>query len=118
MPQYSVLSPVRHNGSNYKVGSVIDLEEAAAETLVSYGAIALLPLEQVGSRKSEVLTTHELNINAATEKEIAEAIKGVGPATAKAIVDKRKKLGKFTSIDQLKEFEQVDWEALDSIIKF
>lgn len=42
-----------------------------------------------------------VDINTASQKEL-EAVKGIGPAKAKAIVDYRKKNGNFKSLDDLK----------------
>ncbi len=42
-----------------------------------------------------------VDLNSATVKEL-EAVKGIGPAKAKAIVDYREKNGSFKSVDDLK----------------
>lgn len=43
-----------------------------------------------------------VNINTATVDEL-DAVKGIGPSKAKAIVDYRSKNGQFKSLDDLKE---------------
>lgn len=42
-----------------------------------------------------------VNLNSATKEEL-EAVKGIGPAKAKAIIDYRKKNGSFKSVGDLK----------------
>ncbi|WP_245663444.1 helix-hairpin-helix domain-containing protein [Nocardia inohanensis] len=46
------------------------------------------------------------NLNTATESEL-DALPGVGPVTAKAILEWRTKHGRFTSIDQLSEIDGI-----------
>lgn len=43
-----------------------------------------------------------VNINTATQEEL-DAVKGIGPGKAKAIIDYRSKNGPFKSVDDLKE---------------
>ncbi|MCC5854991.1 MAG: helix-hairpin-helix domain-containing protein [Idiomarina sp.] len=47
--------------------------------------------------------TPRVNINTASAEEIAAALRGVGLARARAIIELREKLGQFTDIDQLLE---------------
>ena len=56
----------------------------------------------------------KVNINTATAEQIASGVKGVGENKAKAIVEYRKKHGKFKSINAL---ENVDGIGLKTIEK-
>lgn len=51
--------------------------------------------------KKQTLKYSSVNINSASAEEIMLSLKGVGKKKAKAIVDYRKKNGKFTTIDDL-----------------
>jgi competence protein ComEA len=53
-----------------------------------------------GSSGSTAGTTSVLNLNTATASEL-DALPGVGPATAKAIIDHRTKKGPFTKVEEL-----------------
>ena len=58
-----------------------------------------------------------VNINTASEAEF-EALKGIGPAKAKAIVDYRNQHGHFKSIDDLEKVSGVDIIGLFSLTFF
>jgi competence protein ComEA len=58
------------------------------------------PSTAPGSSGSTAGTTRVLNLNSATASEL-DALPGVGPATAKAIVDHRTKKGPFTKVEDL-----------------
>lgn len=55
-----------------------------------------------------------LNINAASAEAIAKAIKGIGYATAKRIVELRMSLSgeRFVNMDQLRRIGRVDWDQI------
>ncbi|HKQ86556.1 MAG TPA: helix-hairpin-helix domain-containing protein [Candidatus Acidoferrales bacterium] len=61
--------------------------------------IALLLVAPSGFAKKKA-PDHPIDLNAATEKELEE-LPGVGPTTAKAIVEFREKSGKFKRVDDL-----------------
>lgn len=44
----------------------------------------------------------KVNINTATEEELDEKLNGIGPTTAKKIIDYRTKIGKFSDIEEIK----------------
>jgi competence protein ComEA len=58
------------------------------------------PSTAPGSSGSTAGTTRVLNLNSATASEL-DALPGVGPATAKAIIDHRTKKGPFTKVEDL-----------------
>ena len=55
-----------------------------------------------------------ININTATLQEL-EALNGIGPVKAQAIIDYRKANGPFKSIDQLKDVKGVGDATFDKI---
>ena len=55
-----------------------------------------------------------LDLNAASERDL-DALPGVGPATAKAIVTYRDSHGPFTSVDQLLEVRGIGPAKLDQL---
>ena len=55
-----------------------------------------------------------VNINAATKTEIAEALSGVGPVTADAIVSYREANGDFNNLADLVNVQGVDTSMLDN----
>jgi competence protein ComEA len=56
-----------------------------------------------------------VNINKADAKEIASALKGIGPAKAEAIVKYRKKNGPFKSVDDLKNVKGIGEKIISNI---
>lgn len=59
----------------------------------------------------------KININSADEKTL-ESIPGVGPSTAKKIVDYRNKEGKFNSIEDIKNVSGIGNKKFDSMKDF
>ena len=55
-----------------------------------------------------------LNLNVATAEAIAKAIKGIGYATAKKIIELRMSLPgeRFKNLDQLRNVGRVDWDQI------
>jgi len=53
-----------------------------------------------------------VSINSASAEAIAEAMRGVGHKKAQAIIEWRKKNGKFTSLDQLLEVKGIGEKTL------
>lgn len=61
-----------------------------------------LPALQFGATPTAPAQGQKVNINTAGIAEL-DALPGVGPATAQKILATRRRLGRFTSIEQLKE---------------
>ena len=57
--------------------------------------------------------TQLVNINSADAGSIAEALAGIGPAKAEAIVAYRKAHGPFKSVEQLREVQGVSAKTLE-----
>ncbi len=60
------------------------------------------------------LVSAAVDINSATVKEL-EAVKGIGPAKAKAIIDYREKNGPFKSVDDLKKVKGFGGKTLEKM---
>lgn len=58
-----------------------------------------------------------VNINTASAQEIADALKGVGPSKAAAIVEYREKNGPFQSVEDLVQVKGIGPSTLQSNIK-
>ncbi|HTR47513.1 MAG TPA: helix-hairpin-helix domain-containing protein [Verrucomicrobiae bacterium] len=62
-------------------------------------AFFLAPAPSLGAKKTPP-PLHSVDLNTATEKELQQ-LPGVGPTTAKAIVDFRTKAGRFRRVEDL-----------------
>jgi len=60
-----------------------------------------------------VVSAHAVNVNKASATELAEALKGVGPAKAEAIVKYRDKHGPITTLQQLSEVKGIGTATLE-----
>jgi competence protein ComEA len=58
--------------------------------------------------------TGPLDLNTADEAAL-DALPGIGPATAKAIVEHRAKIGRFTSVDQLLDVRGIGTAKLEQL---
>jgi len=56
-----------------------------------------------------------VNVNTASADEIAEAVKGIGPAKAQLIVEYREANGAFTHVDQLVNVKGIGIKTVDRI---
>jgi competence protein ComEA len=56
-----------------------------------------------------------VNVNTASAEEIAEAVKGIGPAKAQLIVQYREANGAFTHVDQLVNVKGISLKTVDRI---
>jgi len=54
----------------------------------------------VMAQKSSVVPSDKINLNSATAEQL-QSIPGIGPATAKNILDYRSKVGKFNKIEEI-----------------
>ena len=101
------------------------IQYVALEDLVSYesgkGRTGITPKPKVAEEVDEdklpetiIPADNRLNLNVATAEGIAKAVKGIGYATAKKIVELRLSLPgeRFKSLDQLKKIGRVDWDEV------
>ncbi len=65
--------------------------------------------------EQEVIIT-KININIATEEDLMTLI-GIGPSKAKRIIELRRKLGKFSDVNQLLEVKGIGHKTLDKFRK-
>lgn len=77
-------------------GGATDSASYTAETGTSSSPSNGNNAESSGSDSSKV------NINTATAEELDEKLNGIGPTTAKKIIDYRTKIGKFSDIEEIK----------------
>ncbi len=56
-----------------------------------------------------------ININTATASEIADSLSGIGPVKSKAIVSYREKMGKFSTIDEIKNVKGIGDKTFEKI---
>ncbi|KEA65423.1 DNA uptake protein and related DNA-binding protein [Marinobacterium lacunae] len=54
-----------------------------------------------------------VNINTASAEQISDALRGIGPAKAQAIVQYREQKGAFTSVEQLAEVKGIGSATLE-----
>jgi competence protein ComEA len=59
-------------------------------------------------------STGPIDLNSATIEQL-DALTGIGPATAKAIIDRRTQLGRFRSVDDLLTVKGIGSSKLESI---
>jgi len=70
-----------------------------------------------GQSQGQANDQSKVNINTADEKSL-EAIPGVGPATAKKIVDYRTKQGKFNATEDIKNVSGIGDKKFESMKDF
>jgi competence protein ComEA len=68
----------------------------------------------VGPLGSPDVPTGPIDLNTASEQEL-DALPGVGPATAAAIVAHRTEIGRFTSVDQLLDVRGIGTSKLEQL---
>jgi len=61
--------------------------------------LALSPVSAL-AQKSAAPSLEKVNLNTATAEQL-ETLPGIGPATAKTIIEHRTKIGKFTKIEEI-----------------
>lgn len=80
------------------LGHVLKARRYAILLAVLLAAVSVFPARSAFAKKKA--PDHPIDLNTATEKELEE-LPGVGPTTAKAIVEFREKSGKFKRVDDL-----------------
>ena len=109
---------------SFPPGAPVGLPADDAKDLIARGLAR--PMPEVSQEQREAPGTGEppeevhddtldarLNINQATAKQIAEAIKGIGIATARSIVKRREVKGPYQSLDELAEVSGVGKSTID-----
>lgn len=71
------------------------------------------PLSDIGSPNQDKPTL-PLDLNLASETEL-DALPGIGPAKAKAIIEYRSSIGRFQSLDQLLEVKGIGPKIYDGL---
>ncbi|RUO27087.1 competence protein ComEA [Aliidiomarina minuta] len=66
---------------------------------------------QTGNQAEQAAT---VNINQASAEQLAKGLQGVGMARAKAIIELREKLGRFTDMEQLLEVRGLGIRVLEN----
>jgi competence protein ComEA len=94
-------------------------EPAAAQPVAAQPAVTQPATAQTTAPVATTQKTNQVvNINSASAEQLTQ-VRGIGPKTAKAIIDKRTELGgKFTSIDQLMQVKGIKQKKLDKIKPF
>ncbi|NDL65011.1 hypothetical protein GRH90_19955 [Enterobacteriales bacterium SAP-6] len=67
------------------------------------------------STQTDDFGAEKVNINTATAEELVDALKGIGPKKAQAIIDYREAKGPFTQVEQLKEVKGIGPSTLSNI---
>lgn len=85
--------------------------------LVATAVLALPVTTQAAPAANAAVATQQqtvsVNINQATAEELAAKLQGIGMSKAVAIVEYRKKVGKFISVDQLAEVKGIGKATVD-----
>jgi competence protein ComEA len=87
-------------------------ESVGETTLGPYSVAATQSIQPLASSGSP-----RIRLNAATENEL-DQLPGVGPKTARAIIDFRSSIGGFTSVDQLIDVKGIGPKKLEQIRPF
>jgi len=80
----------------------------------SLDGVVVGPAQQGAGARGSLLSTAPLDLNSATAEQLKE-LPGIGPATAKAIIDTRKAAGRFRSVDDLLNVKGIGPSKLDAI---
>ncbi|GAB4584150.1 helix-hairpin-helix domain-containing protein [Nocardia sp. IFM 10818] len=93
------------DGDQIVIGKTDPRPQQVGSTVVN-AALAAPAQKPPGTPRPSGSPATKVNLNTATESDL-EALPGVGPVTARAIVAWRTKNGKFTAIEQLTEIEGI-----------
>ena len=66
------------------------------------------------AQKPNPATTEKINLNAASAEQL-ESLPGIGPVTAKRIVDHRAKVGKFKRIEEIINIKGIGEKKFETI---
>ena len=82
--------------------------------VASYGNLALAQgVDSKATKAKAVQATELMDINSASAKQIAKALKGIGKVKAKAIVSYRQSNGAFTSLDDLSKVKGISTKLVE-----
>lgn len=87
-----------------------NLRKASVLILALFSLVcsSIVPVSAFASDKgTAVASIQTVNINTATAEQLASGLKGVGMKKAQAIVEYRKKVGKFVKVEQLAEVKGI-----------
>lgn len=97
----------------YRVNA--DLDKINLAQAISDGQKIVIPFKSLGKNfEGEVESEKTVNINTAGLEELTK-ISGIGPATAKKIINYREKNGGFRSLDELKEVGGIGPKKLEKM---
>ena len=88
--------------------------EAAERSLIQSGAVPVASSSVQTGSSAQSGTPAKVNINTATAEEL-DLLPGVGPSTAKKIIDYRNQIGGFSSVDQLNEVSGIGPKKYDGL---
>ncbi|OOE59895.1 hypothetical protein BZG13_02495 [Salinivibrio sp. ML323] len=69
--------------------------------------------DENAAQATEQVERLSVNINTASEQQLSDQLKGIGPAKAKAIIEYRQAHGEFSSPDALMEVKGIGPSTLD-----
>ena len=98
--------------------AVANQANAAATAVTNQASTTTAVTNQVSAATTTQKTSQIVRLNSATADQLTQ-VRGIGPKTAKDIIDKRTELGgKFTSIDQLLQVKGIKQKRLEKMKPF
>jgi len=82
-------------------------------TLFLLVILNLFSMQTYAEESIETATVSVLNINTASAQQISQALKGIGPKKAQAIIDYRENYGNFTHVDELTAVKGIGKSTLE-----
>jgi comEA protein len=85
-----------------------------SHTLIAVSFLLIFLAVQLGADTQRLPPAHSVDLNSATADELQQ-VPGIGPSTAKAIVNFRPKSGPFQKIDDLLAIKGISKERLEKM---